>query len=109
MANIQDTVARLFPEVEIVQGETLELNVPDAKWHSLAAVLKQELGFDNLTALIGMDWGELLGVVYYLTNTATNEIISAKVTTDNRKDPMTCMQWPVSMNAKYMTSTVLNL
>ena len=88
MANIQDTVARLFPEVEIVQGETLELNVPDAKWHSLAAVLKQELGFDNLTALIGMDWGELLGVVYYLTNTATNEIISAKVTTDNRKDPM---------------------
>lgn len=75
MANIQDAVARLFPEVEIVQGETLELNVPDAKWHSLAAVLKQELGFDNLTALIGMDWGELLGVVYYLTNTATNEII----------------------------------
>ena len=51
-------------------------------------MLKQELGFDNLTALIGMDWGELLGVVYYLTNTATNEIISAKVTTDNRKDPM---------------------
>lgn len=87
MANIQDIVAKQFPEVEFAEGETLELTVPDAKWHSVAAMLRNELGFDNLTALIGMDWGELLGVVYYLTNTATNEMVRVKVTTADRENP----------------------
>lgn len=87
MANIQELVAKQYPEVEIAQGETLELTVPDAKWHSLATALRHDLGFDNLTALIGMDWGELLGVVYYLTNTATLEMVRVKVTTADRKNP----------------------
>lgn len=87
MANIQDIVAKQFPEVEFSQGETLELTVPDANWHSLATVLRNDLGFDNLTALIGMDWGEVLGVVYYLTNTSTYEMIRVKVTTADRENP----------------------
>jgi NADH-quinone oxidoreductase subunit C/D len=87
MANIQDTVAKQFPEVEIAQGQTLEFNAPDAKWHSLATTLKNELGFTNLTALIGMDWGELLGVVYYLTNPDTHEMVRVKVTTADRENP----------------------
>lgn len=88
MANLQAIVAEKFPEVEIVNGETLEFNVPDAKWHSLATALKNEFGFDNLTALIGMDWGDLLGVVYYLTNTSTWEVVRVKVTTADRVKPM---------------------
>ena len=87
MANIQEIVAAKFPEVEITQGETVEFTVPDAKWHDLATMLRHELGFDNLTALIGMDWGELLGVVYYLTNTQTYEVIRVKVTTADRVKP----------------------
>jgi NADH-quinone oxidoreductase subunit C/D len=87
MANIQDTVAQLFPEVTFAQGETLELNVPDAKWHPLAVTLKEKLGFDNLTALIGMDWGELLGVVYYFTNTTSQEMVRVTVTTADRENP----------------------
>ena len=87
MANIQDTVAKLFPEVEIAQGETLELNVPDSGWHQLCTTLRNELGFDNLRALIGMDWGEQLGVIYYLVNSKTYEMIRCKVTTDNRNEP----------------------
>lgn len=87
MANIQDIVAAQFPEVEITQGETVELTVPDAKWHTLATLLRNDLGYDNLTALIGMDWGELLGVVYYLTNTKTNEMVRVKVTTADRTNP----------------------
>ncbi|MDE7388683.1 MAG: NADH-quinone oxidoreductase subunit C, partial [Muribaculaceae bacterium] len=88
MANIQETVAAKFPEVEIAQGETLELTAPDARWHDLCTTLKNDLGFDNLTALIGMDWGDLLGVVYYLTNTTTWEVVRVKVTTANRTNPM---------------------
>lgn len=87
MANIQDIVAKQFPEVEFAQGETLELTVPDANWHSIATILRNDLGFDNLTALIGMDWGEMLGVVYYLTNTSSYEMIRVKVTTADRENP----------------------
>ncbi len=87
MANIQDIVAKQFPEVEFAQGETLELTVPDASWHSIATILRNDLGFDNLTALIGMDWGEVLGVVYYLTSTSTYEMIRVKVTAADRENP----------------------
>ena len=87
MANIQETVAKLCPEVEFAEGQTLELNVPDSHWHQVATLLRRELGFDNLTALIGMDWGEQLGVVYYLTNSRTFEMVRVKVTTDNREEP----------------------
>ena len=88
MANLQETVAGQFPEVEIAQGETLELNVPDAKWHELAATLKGDFGFDNLRALIGMDWGEQLGIVCYLVNSKTYEMIRVKVVADGRENPM---------------------
>lgn len=87
MANIQEIVGKQFPEVTFTEGETLELTVPDAKWHSLATLLRHDLGFDNLTALIGMDWGELLGVVYYLTNTQTLELVRITVTTADRENP----------------------
>ena len=79
MANIQETIAKQFPEVEFAQGETLELNVPDAKWHDVAAALKNDFGFDNLRALIGMDWGEQLGIVCYLVNSKTYEMVRVKV------------------------------
>lgn len=87
MANIQETIAKQFPEVEIVQGETLELNVPDAKWHDVAAALKAGFGFDNLRALIGMDWGEQLGIVCYLVNSKTYEMLRVKVVADGREEP----------------------
>ncbi len=87
MANIQDIVSKQFPEVTFAEGETLELTVPDAKWHALATDLRNNQGYDNLVALIGMDWGELLGVVYYLQNTQTLEIIRVTVTTADRENP----------------------
>lgn len=86
MANIQDLVARQFPQVEFVQGETPEFTVADAQWHDFAVMLKNE-GFDNLRALIGMDWGEKLGVVYYLVNSRTYEMVRCTVTTDDRENP----------------------
>ena len=87
MANIQEIVGKQFPEVTFAQGETLELTVPDASWHALAAKLHKEFGFDNLRALIGMDWGEELGIVCYLVNSRTYEMIRVKVSTANREEP----------------------
>ena len=90
MANVQEKIAKLFPEATFEEGEWLLVNIPDAKWHSLAKTLKEdpELGFDYLVALVGMDWTDALGCMYYLTSTTHNTHVSVKVTTDNRENPM---------------------
>ena len=64
------------------------MNIPDAKWHSLAKMLKEELHFDFLVTIVGMDWTDKLGCVYYLQNTDDKSVISVKVTTDDRENPM---------------------
>lgn len=88
MANIQETIANQYPEATFTEGEILLVNIPDAKWHSLAASLKEEHGFDYLVAIVGMDWTEELGCVYYLTNTASGEHLSVRVATADRENPM---------------------
>lgn len=90
MANVQEHIARLFPEATFEEGEWLLVNIPDAKWHSLAKTLKEdpELDFDYLVALVGMDWTETLGVMYYFTSTRLGHHVSVRVATDNREKPM---------------------
>lgn len=88
MANTQETIAKQFPEAVFTEGDTLLVNIPDAKWHDLAVTLKEQCGFDYLVAIVGMDWTEELGCVYYLTNTATNEHVSVRVATADRQNPM---------------------
>ena len=90
MANVQEHIARLFPETTFEEGEWLLVNIPDAKWHSLAKTLKEdpELDFDYLVALVGMDWTETLGVMYYFTSTRLGHHVSVRVATDNREKPM---------------------
>ena len=90
MANIQEKIAKLFPEATFEDGEILLVNIPDAKWHELAKCLKDDadLHFDHLVTIVGMDWTDKLGCVYYLNSTKHNTSISVKVTTDNRENPM---------------------
>lgn len=90
MANVQEKITALFPEATFEEGEWLLVNIPDAKWHSLAKTLKEdpELGFDYLVAIVGMDWTETLGCMYYLTSTTHNTHVSVKVATSDRETPM---------------------
>ena len=90
MANIQEKIAKLFPEATFEDGEILLVNIPDAKWHQLAKCLKEdaELHFDHLVTIVGMDWTDKLGCVYYLNSTKHNTSLSVKVTTDDREKPM---------------------
>ena len=69
MANIQQEISSFLPEATFVEGPILEVSVPDAKWHDLALYLRDKLHFDYLVSIVGMDWGETLGCVYYLTRT----------------------------------------
>ncbi len=90
MANVQEKITKLFPEATFTEGEWLMVNIPDAKWHSLAKTLKEdaELSYDYLVAIVGMDWTESLGCMYYLTSTKYNTHISVKVSTTDREKPM---------------------
>ena len=90
MANIQEKITKLFPEATFEEGEILLVNIPNAKWHDLAKYLKEDadLHFDHLVTIVGMDWTDKFGCVYYLNSTVHNNHISVKVATEEREKPM---------------------
>ena len=88
MANIQQEISSFLSEATFVEGPILEVSVPDAKWHDLALYLHDKLHFDYLVSIVGMDWGETLGCVYYFTCTADNSQVSVKVETADRENPL---------------------
>ncbi|MDE5924519.1 MAG: NADH-quinone oxidoreductase subunit D, partial [Muribaculaceae bacterium] len=91
MSDIKEIISGICPEATFVEGgEQLQVIVPDAKWHDLALQLRDDrrLNFDVLTAVVGMDWKDSLGVIYYLTSTSNNwDMIQVKVTAPDMKDP----------------------
>ena len=100
MAEIQDKITQLCPQAQIdTTGEFLLVTVADAQWHDLARALKTQLHFDYLTAVVGMEWPDARGCVYYLTNTDTQEVIHVKVTALDRERPRlhsVVDLWPVA-------------
>ncbi|MFI3239790.1 MAG: NADH-quinone oxidoreductase subunit D [Bacteroidales bacterium] len=87
MINIQEQISKLSPEITFEDGDTLLAIVPDKIWSKTAKALKAELNFDYLVSIIGMDWKESLGCIYYLTSTKSNETISVKVSTEDIENP----------------------
>lgn len=88
--NTQDRIAARFAEAQFARGNTgLEIEVPDTKWHDLAGMLRDDLGFDFLITIVGMDWKENgMGCVYYLENTETLERVAVKImATGDRERP----------------------
>ena len=88
MVNIQEKISALCPSATFEEGDKLTVTVAEKEWHALAKALKYELGYDMLTAVVGMDWKDSLGVVYYLTSTATWETLAVKVAVSDREKPM---------------------
>lgn len=88
MAALKEKIAKLFPDATFEDGDILLVNIADEKWHDCALALRDTLGFDFLVTIVGVDWKDKLGCVYYLTNTTNNEHLSVRVTTDNVETPM---------------------
>ena len=89
MSDIKEIISKVCPTATFEEGECLLVNVPAADWYSFAKELKnnRELDFDVLTALIGMDWKETVGVIYYFTSTRRGwDMLSVKVEAENRDD-----------------------
>lgn len=83
MANITDIIAGLFPGISVDTPEKSApvVTVDDSKWHEVAAALRDTKGLqmDCLVTIVGMDWPEGLGCMYYLMSSVTNEIVGVKV------------------------------
>ena len=88
MANIQEKIAAFLPEAVFEEGQYPTFTVPAEKLPVLARYLRDEdeLQFDNLAALVGVDWGETLGVVYYLNSVKYNHWVILKVVAADRKE-----------------------
>lgn len=100
MVNIQEKISAWAPSATFEEGEVLCATVADKEWHKLAEHLKNDLGFDYLVAVVGCDWGETLGCMYYITATATETTISVKVETADRENPMlhsVCDLWKTAL------------
>ncbi len=91
MANITDKISKLFPEATLEEGATPVFTVANNRWHDFAALLRNnaELCFDYMTTIVGMDWTENLGCIYYLMSTKNNDVIGVKVIADgDRQQPV---------------------
>ncbi|MCH5215635.1 MAG: NADH-quinone oxidoreductase subunit D [Muribaculaceae bacterium] len=90
MATIQERISQLCPSATFEEGENLLVNVPDGDWHALAKNLKEdsELNYDLLSAVVGMDWKDSLGCIYYFTRTSDWSMLTVKVATTDRENPM---------------------
>lgn len=87
MVNIQEIIGKVCPEAVFEENEVALAIVPDAKWHTVAETLKKA-GYDWLACVVGEDWGDALGCTYYIKSTSDYSMVSVKVTTTDRENPM---------------------
>jgi NADH-quinone oxidoreductase subunit C len=87
---LEDFVKSIDQDLEIKMGKQFtEVSVPLSKLYSLARQLreKEEVQFDFLFNLSGVDYGQDLGVVYHLRSTVHRHSIVLKTRTSDRDNP----------------------
>jgi len=91
MENIKKLILSVVSEAVIEDNKILTVTVEPKKLHLLAKTLRDNaaLPFDFLVKLIGMDWGEKLGVIYLLSSSKdlSKEIVLKTGTTD-KENPL---------------------
>ncbi len=78
-----------FPEIQIIEGTQYPtFVVPSQNLHEVTSKLRYEAGLDYLSALVGMDWGDRVGVLYYLSpSTDLGKIVVLKTVAPDRENP----------------------
>ncbi len=90
MATIQERIEQLFPGTpcETSADGRLMVTVPTTEWHEFARTVRddEELSMDYLVSIVGMDWGEDLGCIYYLASTKNSTVLSVKVVAEGGRE-----------------------
>ncbi|MBP1664975.1 MAG: dehydrogenase subunit, partial [Bacteroidetes bacterium] len=91
MKDIQELILRTVSDAVIEEKQKLTVTVEPKQLHPLLQALYNniKLPFDYLISLIGMDWGEKLGVIYLLSSSKdlTKELVVITATAD-RENPL---------------------
>jgi NADH:ubiquinone oxidoreductase subunit C len=77
-------------DLEIKEGKQYtEVTIPPSKLYLLAKQLREreEVQFDYLFCLTGVDYGHDLGVVYHLRSTIYDHVVVLKTRTSDREHP----------------------
>lgn len=92
MADIKEIILKLAPEAtfETTNDGIMMATVADSQWHDVAKSLRDnaESPFNYLITIVGMDWKDAFGCVYYLSSTVNNEVMAVKVIAPDRENPM---------------------
>ena len=83
-------VKSISPDLEIREGfQYSEVIIPPSLFYSVAKQLRdrEEVQFDYLFCLTGVDYGEDLGVIYHLRSTKYGHAIVLKIRTSDRENP----------------------
>lgn len=94
MADFKEKILKLDPTAtfEVGPDGITTLSVDEKAWHTVAMTLRDDslTAFDYLVTIVGMDWKESLGCIYYLSSTGRGgEMLAVKVIArGDRREPM---------------------
>lgn len=101
---LKTVLAERFPEAEIKLGsQYVEMTVKPENLHETAVQLKQaeEILFDYLICLTGVDYPENMGIIYHLESIKHRHVMVLKVRTADRINPAIDTLSDVWITAKY--------
>ncbi|MDD6210959.1 MAG: NADH-quinone oxidoreductase subunit D [Bacteroidales bacterium] len=87
--NIKEKIIQIVPDAQFSEQEILIATVPAEHFHTLAERLHsdEDMQFDFLQCMTGMDWGESLGVICHLVSTVHGHRVAIKTMTGDRENP----------------------
>ena len=109
---LKTVLAARFPAAEIISGfQYIEMTVKAEDLHETAVQLKQtdELFFDYLICLTGIDYPENMGIIYHLESIKHRHVMVLKVRTADRVNPAIDTVSDVWITAKYHEREVYDL
>lgn len=87
---LKNKILAICPDAVVTEGkDTLNVLVPGEQLHEVALKLKvtEELAFDYLYCLSGVDYPEYMTVIYHLESTTHRHKMIMKVNTTDRETP----------------------
>ena len=109
---LKEKIISLLPEAELVNNKQyLDIIVPADKIHSFLILLKEsdELKFDYLFCLSGVDWNTHFTIVYHLTSSIFHHSIVLKVKTDGHENPEVASVFDIFATAEFHEREIFDL
>jgi NADH:ubiquinone oxidoreductase subunit C len=100
------------PSAEITEGlQYLTATIASDKLHALAKNLRQsnDTAFDYLFCLTGMDYGDSLGVIYYLESTNLNHQVVLIAVCPDKEKPVLDTVCDIWKTAEFLEREVFDL